>query len=471
VNKNYHWFLFFQCCFACSIIISCANQQPPGGGEDDKIPPKILSVFPENNTTNFSDDKVIILFNEYVDKRSFIDAIRISPVIKTDIEYNWSGKEVEISFQDSPKKLKPNTTFLITLNTNLKDIYGNQIVSPITIAFSTGNKIDECSISGKVVNSMSKIISIFAYKISSFDYNFDPVLKLPDYIIETSIDGNYKLSNLAIGKYRLIAVEDDDKNLLYTIDRENFGLLPKDVEVYDSVTNLNNNFYLKKIDDKSLQIDQSKFFKDSLNIISSSVKSNSSISSDQSIFLGFRNFSNTREQFQNSFKFTQDNGILARYIANWRNDSLVEIFPVNGLPPASNFIVTLSIKFDNDSLYNYSLKFKTYSLNSYGDLKGRIILNDSQNFSNTYILIFTRNDSTNVSFQQYKFEIKDSVFSVNKIIEGDYSLFAFEDINNNSLYDYGSLSPFSFAEKFFIYPQKILAKGGWAVENIVVNFQ
>ncbi|MFA4923093.1 MAG: hypothetical protein WC557_02740, partial [Ignavibacteriaceae bacterium] len=36
-------------------LMSCANQLPPGGGPLDTVPPKIVEVFPENGTTNFSE--------------------------------------------------------------------------------------------------------------------------------------------------------------------------------------------------------------------------------------------------------------------------------------------------------------------------------------------------------------------------------------------------------------------------------
>ncbi len=58
-----------------TLLLGCANQLPPGGGEVDKIPPEIIYSYPENGTINFKDDYIEFEFSEYVDKRSFKDAI------------------------------------------------------------------------------------------------------------------------------------------------------------------------------------------------------------------------------------------------------------------------------------------------------------------------------------------------------------------------------------------------------------
>ena len=89
--------------FSFSFLISCANQLPPGGGEVDTVPPEIIFSYPENGTTNFKDDYIEFEFSEYVDKRSFKDAIFISPGIDEQLEISWSGTSVEIGFPNGFK--------------------------------------------------------------------------------------------------------------------------------------------------------------------------------------------------------------------------------------------------------------------------------------------------------------------------------------------------------------------------------
>ena len=52
----------------CTLSRSCANTTtPPSGGPKDTIPPVLISVSPENNTTNFplTGGKIQILYDEY----------------------------------------------------------------------------------------------------------------------------------------------------------------------------------------------------------------------------------------------------------------------------------------------------------------------------------------------------------------------------------------------------------------------
>ena len=86
-------FLFFAL-----IFFRCANQLPPTGGVIDKIPPEIIEVSPANGTVNFDGNSVEITFSEYVDKRSVQNSVFISPAVEGEIEYDWSGKSLEIIF-------------------------------------------------------------------------------------------------------------------------------------------------------------------------------------------------------------------------------------------------------------------------------------------------------------------------------------------------------------------------------------
>src|SRR5690606_15735372 len=121
-------------------IASCANQLPPGGSEVDRIPPKIVEVFPADGTTNFDEDYFEIGFSEYVDKRSVQDAIFISPAIEGEIEYDWSGKYLRVNFS---QKLKDNTTYVVTIGTDVADLNNkNRMSEAFIFTFSTGNEID-----------------------------------------------------------------------------------------------------------------------------------------------------------------------------------------------------------------------------------------------------------------------------------------------------------------------------------------
>lgn len=453
------------------ILFSCANQQPPGGGEEDKTPPVITIISPKPEQTNYRGNSIIFEFDEYIDRRSFQDAFRTSPQIKGEIEFNWGAKDVEVIFPEEFYKIDPNKTFVVSINTLLKDIRGNQVTRPYSFAFSTGSKIDNGSVSGKVYGSEGKTVSVMAYDLSK---NYDPVNELPDYATETGSDGTYTLTNIAPGKYRMLAVIDDDRNQLFTSERESFGVLPFDIEIQDSASVSKINFNLKFLstgDQVSPELDVSKYFRDSMNIIYTSIEYNSlTVLPDQSIFLFFSRYKPGREYLTSNLKLTDENGTGERIVYSWKNDSLVEIFPQNKFASNRKYTLSLNLSTGKDSVYNYSLPFRTISVNSFGDLKGGIISSYSEFNIAEYPVKIEMTAEKLIPVLRYSFEIRDTVFTFKNLLDASYSLFSFIDKNNNSVYDYGYPFPFEYSEPFMFYPAVINIKGGWTVENVNINF-
>ncbi|MBZ0203913.1 MAG: Ig-like domain-containing protein [Ignavibacteria bacterium] len=464
-------FSFFLLCISM-LVIGCANQQPPGGGKEDKEPPKVSIISPKPNSTNFKGNSVYFEFNEYVDRRSFQDAFRISPQIKGDIEFNWGGKDVEVIIPASFSKIDPNKTFVVNINSSFKDIHGNAITEPVNFAFSTGSKIDMGEISGNVFNSNKKIASIFAYSLNTGSY--DPTKNIAEYITETNSEGAYKLTNMSPGNYRVIAVIDEDRNLLFTSERESYGVLPYDPDIKDSTLTQNLNFFIKEVvtaQTVQAELDHTKYFKDSAGVVFTSIEYDSkTVMPDQSIFIFFSRSKPTRDEFVNSLKVTGENGEVERMVFNWKNDSLVEVFSSDKYNSNRKYNLTFSMKIPGDSVYNFSLPFRTVSTNSFGDLKGTIRSSYTESgFTGAQVIINLEATSL-LPVIKYNFSSNDTVFSFKNILEADYTLFSFIDANNNSAYDYGYPFPFEYSEPFFIYPTTLNIKGGWTVENVGVVF-
>lgn len=458
--------------FCISIFaVTCANQQPPGGGKEDKTPPKVKIITPLKNQTNYRGNSIIFEFDEYIDRRSFQDAFRTSPQVKGELEFNWGAKDVEVIFPKDFYQIDPNKTFVITINTLLKDIRGNQVTEPLAFAFSTGSVIDKGSVSGKVYSNQGKTVSVMAYDLAK---NYDPVNELPDYAAETGTDGSYTLTNIAPGKYRLIAVIDDDRNLLFTSERESFGVLPFDIEIQDSAALGKINFNLKFLsttEPVTPELDVSKYFKDSLNIIYSSIEYNSlTVLPDQSIYLFFSRYKPGREYLTSNLKLTDENGTGERIVYSWKNDSLVEIFPQNKFASNRKYTLSLNLNTGKDTIYYFSLPFRTISVNSFGDLKGSIISSYSGLNLAEYPVKIELTAEKLIPVLRYSFEVRDTVFSFKNLLDASYSLFSFIDKNNNSIYDYGYPFPFEHSEPFMFYPSAINIKGGWTVENVNINF-
>jgi hypothetical protein len=232
--------------FTLLIILSgCANQLPPGGGELDKTPPEIVEAYPPSGTTNFKDDYFYFDFSEYVDKRSFRDAIFISPAIEGQMEFSWTGKSVEIYF---PEKFKDSITYVVTIGTDVEDLNNrNKMAQSYNLIFSTGDKIDTRVISGKVFNTKPEGIMIYAYKLKDAQENV--FKRKPDYISQTGSDGTYSLKGLAKGFYRISAVQDALKDFEFQPEQDKIGIPPFDVELTDTDTlRAGLNFFVSTVD-------------------------------------------------------------------------------------------------------------------------------------------------------------------------------------------------------------------------------
>jgi hypothetical protein len=223
----------FSILLAALFLVSCAGQRAPEGGPIDTDPPVVASTFPPNYTTRFSGSRLSIEFNKYVDHRSVEGAIFISPSLGQ-LEFDWSGREVEIRFQG---KLRRSTTYVVTIGTDVADLHNrNKMAQSYTLAFTTGEDIDHGAIEGRVFPKKETDppigVMVFAYKIDGLNPDtLDPRNVRPDYVTQSGKNGNFLLQHLAFGTYRLIAVRDEYKNLLYDPEVDEYGVQAVDISL------------------------------------------------------------------------------------------------------------------------------------------------------------------------------------------------------------------------------------------------
>src|SRR5690606_17251599 len=109
--------------------------------------------------------------------------------------------------------------------------------------FSTGDYIDSLEIKGKVIDAFTlkpeEGLNIMLYK------NLDdsiPYKQIPDYITKSKKEGNFKLTNLANGQYKIFVLKDQNSNYLYDQPGELIAFNDLDVSL-DSNINLNLRFF------------------------------------------------------------------------------------------------------------------------------------------------------------------------------------------------------------------------------------
>ncbi len=215
------------------LLAGCAGQVPPDGGPIDYEPPKIVSSYPANNTTQFHDQKIAIKFDKYVDRRSVEQSIFISPNVG-ELEFEWSGREIEIRFTE---KLREQRTYVVNIGTDVVDLHNkNRMAQAFSLAFSTGDAIDRGAIEGQIVGAQPKDppegVMVFAYLLfPGAPDTLNPITTKPDYITQTGKSGNFALRYLLLGSYRLLAVRDEYHNLLYDPENDEYGVPRSDFQL------------------------------------------------------------------------------------------------------------------------------------------------------------------------------------------------------------------------------------------------
>jgi uncharacterized protein (DUF2141 family) len=204
-------------------LFGCAHQLPPSGGEEDKTPPEIVETYPRSGTVNFDDDRIELTFSEYVQKRSLPEAVFVSPAIEGGLEYEWSGKSVEILL---PEDLREDATYTFTVGTDLVDYNNNnRMASAFQLVFSTGAELANGAIDGTVRERDPSGVMIYAY-MTTDSANY--LSRKPDYVSQAGDDGSYRLRGLNPGTYRVYAVDDEFRDLLFQADQDRVGLPSRD---------------------------------------------------------------------------------------------------------------------------------------------------------------------------------------------------------------------------------------------------
>ncbi len=197
---------------ACCLLASCAVPVAPTGGPADSVPPRVELAVPANGEVNVTTTVVRITFNEYITETSLQQALSITPEPAERPELRWRKKTAEIRFK---RELESNTTYIITIDTKLRDSHGISLTSPITLAFSTGPQINRGKISGRVLEPVQgrgiPSVQVFAYPIPD-GVGLDSLPPVPLYRTETGADGRFQFDYLSLRAYFVLAVHDRNGN-------------------------------------------------------------------------------------------------------------------------------------------------------------------------------------------------------------------------------------------------------------------
>lgn len=219
------------------IIASCAQIRTPTGGERDKEPPVLVKSLPENKTLNFSDKKILLEFDEFIQLKNR-NRITITPEIEGGIEVKERLKNIEVLLNGS---LQENTTYVINFSNSIADLNEGNELKNFTYVFSTGNSIDSLSLKGKITNSKDgkAAANVLVLLYRGQEDLKDVLIKTTPYSVQTTSDGEYIFNNLSEGYYRLVALEDLNQNRRW--DKEEAIGFTNDVFILNESINMDLN--------------------------------------------------------------------------------------------------------------------------------------------------------------------------------------------------------------------------------------
>ncbi|MCH7639139.1 MAG: Ig-like domain-containing protein [Bacteroidetes bacterium] len=237
------------------LIGGCATPIRPSGGPVDSTPPRLLSSVPANGDVRVEAERVVLEFSEQLDESSASRAVAVAPTLDSPPQIRVRGRRLEIAFPDS---LRPQTTYVISLSTELKDEHGVALQRPITMAFATGDVLDRGRIAGRLLNPASNSgvagFQLFAYALpeafgvldsltvppdsvealfSGPDARYrlpDPRTDAPTYSSEATGDGSFQFDYLWEGPYFVVALEDLNRNRRAD-DGERFAVSARPISV------------------------------------------------------------------------------------------------------------------------------------------------------------------------------------------------------------------------------------------------
>ncbi len=512
------------------LSISCANEQGITGGLKDIDPPKLLKTIPnKNNRTNFSEDKLILEFDEFIKVQSFSSEVKITPEVEN-VKHDVNRNKLTISF---PAPLEENTTYTINFGSAIRDITENNPKKNLTFAFSTGPQLDSLKIQGEVKDWQSdKLESDILLAL----YNVDDTLTIendrPKYYTYTNSSGNFEFNYLKKGEYKLYALKDKNKNLKYD-KKEKIDFLAKTINLDTETPTFNFKLFSEShLPNKIISIKQVqnrievKLKKGAKKVISSD--KNWIIAQKGKIIQFFpihpivNDFIDFKMSIQDSLGESIDTSFQITYkdLPVKKSTLLRNIEPTVKEYIRNDFKTTLyfnePIHISKNNFIELSTSNKSYPLSKHDfQLKNGnsklIIHNKKINSDSVWLLIhresilstatenkFVEEDSilftkrnietlstlkgtTKTNFSYFTIQLinqsgkivresQEKKFNFTHVTPGNYNIRVLIDENGDGYHEKGSFIDKVYPEKIYFHPGKILLKANWEINDLVLEF-
>ncbi|MCB0514625.1 MAG: Ig-like domain-containing protein [Chitinophagales bacterium] len=534
---------YFRIVFTLFVLIlvlsACAKVVAPEGGDQDTTPPKILKQSIANGSTNITPKRIEFETDENIQIGNSSEII-VTPRPPKPWTFTARGKKLQITLSDS---LVQNTTYNIQFREELKDYNEGNPLSNYNFVFSTGDKIDSTTLSGKVIfDENGKPLANAMVGLYAIGEDSLLLRSAPDYFTKSDKEGNFTLSFIKPNDYYLLAFEDSDNNRVFDNEKDNLAfsgtpisisaqkdsLAAKpliliaskhkkpasylgDIQKHNNyqwqipIVNAENfhNFSTNKQNDRiKLYLNEQKdslniWFKDTINedfkiilqsdnqlfdtteIVYKTIKKEF----NDSLYVVHKEISEGRVGFLDYFKnfvlfANQPIGKINGEKVLLMQDSILATFDKLYITKDNPQKLMLDYAWQANKTYTLILlpealyawrnnttaldslqifEWKTYAEEEYGVL----YINVNSNYvNNNWRFILSNNRAT----QKIDTLITQSEMKINRLKPGKYSLFLYNDRNNNQKRDIGNWWEKKPAETLYFYDKEIQILANWETE-------
>jgi len=433
--------LLLFCTMLCIVWMcaSCANIIPPTGGPRDSLPPVLLTATPKDSAVQFKTNKITLNFDEYVQVDNPTENVIVWPNPQVQPEITSKLRVVTIKLKDT---LQPNTTYTINFGRSVKDVNEGNTDSAFHYVFSTGPKLDNKKLSGKVSLAQTGRVDSTLIVVLQRNLNDTAIEKLPPrYYTKVDSKGNFSFYNMPADSFNVFAVP-NDYTKRYDDSTKLFAFLDHPVYLGDTSARVNLFAYAEfKPEEKRTALPSTSKNtpkKGPKKVEDSTLKVTNSLENDRQDFLNnlVLTFSDTLKTYDSSrFHLTDTNFVAQPGMHLTLDSTATRIALAYPWQPNTDYILTLDSNAVADSSGrrikgNDTLKFTTMRESEYGSIRLRF-----QNLDTALhpVLQLLQNEVIVKAIPLTSYEWYQKI-----IRPGEYDIRILFDTNRNGVWDPGS---------------------------------
>jgi hypothetical protein len=463
-QKYLYAVLFFSVCLATFYGgTGCANIIPPTGGPRDSLPPVLIQVSPPDSTLNFTNNRIVFSFNEFVDVQNLTENLIVSPTPKLNPVVDYKLRTVTVKIKDT---LEPRTTYSLNFGNAIRDINEGNVLKNFTYVFSTGPRLDDKQVTGNVILAESgKIDSTLTVMLHRSDDDSAVIKERPRYYTRVDASGRFTFQYLPEGTFYLYALKDEGGSRRYLSPAQLFAFADKPVNTADTASPVTLYAYSESEEEPQKPAprpaapkkEEDKRLKYTTNLESRQLDLLGNL--ELNFITPLKTFDSTKISFTDSTFSPLGNYTLLM-------DSLKkQVSLAYNWKPGIDYKLILQKDFAEDTLGRKLLKIDTISFQTkaeaeYGSLRIRFRTLD---LTRNPVLLFVQGEKVVKSFPFTTNQFYNRLF-----IPGEYELRILYDENRNGKWDPGAFfGKHKQPEKVLLLNRKVTVKGNWDKDETI----